>query len=1265
MGRQTDGKEPAGEVGGKARAEPRPGTEGAATAEAAGSITRARKAADGQRVLLSPHSVLAIQRAAGQRAVAALLSGRFAAPRASVAPPRAVQRLDTGTRPRIPDAPETGGQQEAAAADTRPPAPPALAGGAMPPPPGAPAGRSPTAGSGPPGLPAPAPPGGPAAAGLPSTPAAPGAPGVHAGGPAAEASGASAQVPGPAAPTAPPGAPPGRPAPAARAAPVVTPGGSGPGRAAGAGHSGRAGRHSPGGGVSGLPALEERATARRSAVRTTAGQRKAHVRAAAQTAVGTITATTAAEQARAVQSVGAALTQIRLDFTTARTNINVRRQARLTEVRDVARTSRQALDEAVGARKREMTELGETKARAALQAGADEAERAVRESASKAARARQIGEEKVNHYRSYDRAARIATAAREMAAEAAHQMDSEAKEVAAAVRKDATDLAEKFRREAREAAAKFDEARTAAQRKIDQEQSKSIEGINKSADDAITGLQHQSNQLATQLISTRADAVAQVETTGAAAARAVSGQSSQVERDLDVQTTQADAAIDQFSADVATQLPGVTPAGSHQVVDEADAHLCASLADFDSQQAAQVTQVTSQLSQGAGAVQQRLVAGVTNFVGPLRESATRFEATAADTESKTNGVLDDLAKKTTDSMQQVTPDVNAKLGEAVADSGSRWDAQLDEGRRQMARKVDEAMASQDRALGGLGQRISDKAEEIEHESWWERALSFAAGIIVGFFEELWELVKGLLLVLLVVLVIILVIALVVVVILLVVKGAAGIAAVSAFIAAVVAVAKVVLVVVAVVGAVIVVALVAWRLYQAWTRDDLSDYERGKLVGRSITDILTLVVPGRALTRLRGWLRLRQLARLVGGQARLARLLTWAGGDLAALERLAGELGHVDDFELLLRNTASIDEFLRLRRLCNDSLPLTLRLLRRGRADDLFPAIAEFGGDAVLLDRLAVEMGSLAEARALLGMAGRDVARLRRWVQFFDGGQAASAMFVRVGRDANVLDVIVARTANPAEATRLLNRLANNGPLLRDLLVATDDVPQLDALLSMMANNGVELRRLLALAGGRPSAAHVRELMTLARSEGRAASSIEALLVQAGPNPAEVGRLLGIARRFAGRQRAPANITPAPGYSGANLQHFLDGHTYPFFDFNRVTAQGKTLWPARTPGEALAQVQADLQAVLNTMTNPGSIVTRVQGGATAPTPVHVVPPAVPPAAGQIRGPVFVGNFQFGTRGAAPHEVGQFFPRPGGAFEHFSQPLLQAIQQMMTP
>ena len=1184
---------------------------------------------------LSVGTAVALQRKAGNRAVSHLVAQRHAASVATKqaagsrqgAASLAVQRLDRGSDQHAPNSgtPTPGSATGTAVA-------PALSG------------------VGPASTPGAAPASAPSTAPTSSSAAAPvGVAGAPIG---STASAAPIAAAGPASAAAPNGIAPQATAPQAPAAAASR-------------------RRAPGGAsATGLAALDERAEVHRQAVNQATTQRQTQVREAATAAGGTIQASASQERDRAAASLGAALAQVRLAFATARDGINTQRSAKLDVVRAGARQQRTDLDRTVRDQKSALIALGANKARLATQVGEDQANRAIRECATKAVTARQTGERKAAQYRGYDRGSRIAAVAREMAGAAADEIGRAGREAAQAVRKDASDLAAKFNREAREGADRFEEVRTAARAKIDGEERQAVEGIDKAADDAVAGLRGQHDRLVTQLDQQRAG-LGELGQLGAAATRGMAAQADQACTALGAQATQTDAAIGGFCTDVSRSLPGVAPSATGQVVDEADAQLASSVAEFDAQQSAHTAQLTTAFPTGAAQGQQRITTGVGELVGPLTRAAADFEATAADTETRTTEAIGQLATTATDGMAKATTDTDAKLGQTVKDSGIRWDNELADADRQMAGKVDEVLSNQDRALAGLGGKIDEKAEEVEDESWWERALSFVGGFIVGFFEELWELVKGLVIVLLVILAVVVVVLLIAAIIALAVGGLAGLAAAAAFLGVMAKIAGVILLIVAAVGILVMVAVVGWRLYQAWSRDDLSDYERGKLVGRAVVDIASIFVPGRALARLRGWLRLRQLARLVGGEVRLARLLTWAGGDLAALERLAGELRSLDDFEILLTRTASLDEFLQLRRLCNNDLALTLRMLQRARAGELIAAFAEFGNDVALLSRLLTETGSLAGARRMLTLAGGDIARLRRWLTFFNGSGPMEAMFTRIGRDAALLDDLVAGTRNPAELSRLLNRLGNNAPLLRDVILNTDDVAQLDNMLGMLSNDGVRLRQLLTPAGGRPAAATVEQLMSLARSEGRPADNILTLINQANRNPTELARLLGIARRFAGRTRAPTTTVPAPGYSGARLDHFLDGHTYPFFNFARVGPQGKTLWPEVDPGGALTRVEADLQAVCAALRTPGSAVVREANLAPVTTPVTVLPKNWPGGAaaigpGQVRGPVIVtvgGGFQFGSQGTAlPTQVGQLFPK-GTGFDHFTEPLLKAIGEIM--
>lgn len=502
---------------------------------------------------------------------------------------------------------------------------------------------------------------------------------------------------------------------------------------------------------------------------------------------------------------------------------------------------------------------------------------------------------------------------------------------------------------------------------------------------------------------------------------------------------------------------------------------------------------------------------------------------------------------------------------------------------------------------------------------------------------------------------------------LVVGGLAGLAAAAAFLAAAAAAAEGILAVLAVVGIIVLAVIVAVRLYQAWTRDDLSDYDRGRLVGRSILDIASVFLPGRILARLRGWVRLRQLAAAVGGEARLAQLLTWAGGDLAAVERLAGEVRSIEELEVLLSKTSSLEELTELRALVPD-LPMLLRLLSKvDNAGELRAVLAEVGGNAALLDRLLAEVGTVTELRRLLGVRGMTAEMLARLLQRTGSAAELDGLLGQVGNDAALLDRLLGR-ANLADVRPLLLRLSGNPGLLADLLDSTDSVPQLDRMLSALNDDGAKLGELLQLAGGRPGARALEELMALASSEGKSATSVEALVREAGGNPTELERLLGIARRFTNRVRVGGGPTGNhPPYGAADTPHFLDGHTYTFYDFARTT-DPKSFWPV---GTDISRIEGDLQAAVDYLNSPGGTVTN-DVGITMPTPVRVMPQRTPNAAlgpGTIRGPVRLTingiDYQFGvrSRGVPPHQIGQFFPRGGAGVESLAARLLRAIQQMM--
>jgi hypothetical protein len=1021
----------------------------------------------------------------------------------------------------------------------------------------------------------------------------------------------------------------------------------------------------------GLGELDQRVAVRRQAVQEAVSLRKAEVRQAAATAAQSAQDGAVEQEQRGQQAVSQTLARIEHGLRSAEDGIEAQRRSKVALVQEQARSRRTELDGVIDAQKSSLIRLAEQKATSAISSGKSEADRVIRECATRAGRARAVGEQKVGQYRGYSRANRIANVAREMAGELATRIEGAGQEAAEAVRSDAGQLADKFRSEGKEGADRFEEVRQAARGKIDKEERAAVDGIHKAADDTLSSVRDAAHRLRDQLQSQHEGANGQLRQLGEAAGRGMGRQASAGESALDAQAQEVALGITVFRDAIGRSLPGIAPEATGQVTEEADAFLAEVVGEFHVQQASEVSEMCLAFDQGAEEGRSQFAAAVGQLTQPLEKAASEFETSAADSMSRTNATIAELADAALNGMRNAITDAGSHLSKAVRDSEEKWNGQLADARTQMAGKVNDTIAAQDKAVGGLGSQIDEQAEEVEDEAWWERALNFLGGLIVGFFEELWEFVKGALLVLLVVLAIVLVIAAIALIIALAIGGLAGLVAAAVFIGAVLKVAAVVLAVLVVVGIVVTVVLVGYRVYQAWIHDELSDYERGKLVGKGVFDAASLIVPGKILVRLRGWMRLQRLVKLVAGEAQLARLLNWAGGDLAAIERLAGEVRAVEELELLLTKTASIEEFARLRGLTAGDLPLLTRLLRRtANGAELQAILGQVGGDAVLLDRLLGRVADAAEVRRLLGLVGGDAVLLDRLLGRTSSVAEMEALLGRAGADAALLDELLARTGDSAELIRLLRQLGDNAPLLRDLLNLTDDVPQLDRMLTMLSNDGVELRRLLGLAGGRPSATTLEELIALARSEGKAATDVEGLLNLASGNVAELQRLLGVARRFRARTSVGGGLTgPMPPYNGgADLPHFLDGHTYNLYDFARTT-DPKSFWPV---GTDVAGVQAELQSAMKFLNTPGGTVTNAQG-VTLATPVRVLPPNVPaPAivAGTIRGPVRFTlpsgvEVQFGTRGpaAGPHVIGQFFPRSGPGVETFRANLMNAIQRIV--
>jgi len=208
----------------------------------------------------------------------------------------------------------------------------------------------------------------------------------------------------------------------------------------------------------------------------------------------------------------------------------------------------------------------------------------------------------------------------------------------------------------------------------------------------------------------------------------------------------------------------------------------------------------------------------------------------------------------------------------------------------------------------------------------------------------------------------------------------------------------------------------------------------------------------------------------------------------------------------------------------------------------------------------------------------------------------------------------------------------------------------------VSDGAVKLEKFLTLAGGKEQAARLERLINLAvRKE---ADRVADLL-----NLPEC-RTVSIFERLAdavplfkqtpvGTPPMPRNLTPPPSmtgaqsYSGANMPHFLDEHTYEYYNFAN-TGSSQSFWPAGTTAQDVAHI---LEETINELRRTSTVVhpQTLPGGE---------PISVPLTSRSI-------TVRFGVRGSAPYTIGQFFPRSGSGIENFNRDQLQAMAKIVVP
>lgn len=792
----------------------------------------------------------------------------------------------------------------------------------------------------------------------------------------------------------------------------------------------------------------------------------------------------------------------------------------------------------IGEKAQRIVTSSEADAIAAEREGETQAQRALSDSRTKATEAVAIGERKVAQYRSYNRAARIATVAREMASEMVHSLLQVGERIAAAVRKDAGQLAAKFRKEGTEALEYIFETQIKAQEKIDTERDETIDGLNKMIDDPIRQIQTSANDLVTKLVEEKQTVTQQIRQSALPVCAMIDERVVEACNLIDKETSDALVSLDDFATDF-SQIER-----SAEQIAEARQQLDIYSNEFDAAMAGLVDGVEQYMEQEANTAVTSTCDNANQLINPITQTGVQFEA---NTVSSTTGVIqqmNDAVTESTADMHTAVTDTERELQQAVEQSVTEWQQELDEGIAEMRKKVDDGIAEMAGSLAGLAGKIDDKAEEIENESILSRIASWVGGIIVGFFGALWDLVKILLLIVLVILAVILVIA----ALILIIGGLAAllevIAAVAAFITAFASVIGIIMEVLGVIGIVIGIAFAIYYIYLSITRDDLSDYERGKLAGRGIFEAVFAIFGGKIFAQLGKWVKgLGRGGEIAGEASKLAKLRSIIT-DEAQLERILARFGNsAERVETIIATFG------------NNAGRLEIALSSFGQdAAKLEGMLANFGNDAARLEAVLGQFGTDgARLEAALGSFGNDVSRLETALGHFgsDGARLEAALG-SFGNNATRLETALGHFGN--DGARLEAALGSFG----------NDATRLETVLGHFGNDAARLETVLGHFGN--------DAVRLERALGHFANDatkLESTLSKCSNNAEQVERLLGLT-----------------GNDGARLDNMLD-HVGDANDLERFLNNGNPIWEGQFgPAPTEAAQAADFATANGGAAQPG-------------------------------------------------------------------------------
>jgi uncharacterized protein YjbJ (UPF0337 family) len=887
-----------------------------------------------------------------------------------------------------------------------------------------------------------------------------------------------APAPAPAAPAPRPAAPAPAPAPAARPAPAAVPVAAPSAPAASAGVTATGGFAAQ--------------------IRAIAARQKQALTTKATTVKAELTTAIASEKAKVIVGFTQTLAKMQADRDHALADLTSHAETSRTQVRTAARDEHARLDRALARQQQAARTTGDTLATSALTQATQQGDRALQGSLQRAASARAVGEKWAGQFATLEGGEATAADVRTRAADLATRLIAGAGEARQTCLDHGTKFAADLRQDAADVAARMPEKLTDARGHIDKHQGEALQAIADGVQSARDGIAKSFGESRQQVLDKRAGATDVYD-------QLAQGTTQQ----LDEGVRQLTAKLDPIAEDIASHAAQAEAEGARYAVsDEVTATIRQRIAGVVNDALGKLTGASGQAegaldtarAQGQQGAQQQ-TAGV---LGQLDTAGAGMRTSLTGKVASTAGKLGEAATSAVTNLATITPAADTAMAKVVTQGQTRWSDQLTTNVTKLSGGVDDALAHQDSQVSkldtDLGNQFGDaKAKQDKarsDQSWWSSAwdsftsfmgdvFSFLGGLVVGFFEAAWELIKGLWDILHTLWGVLILIAIIIIVVLIVVF--------VGWEALIIA------------GVILGLCFAAYYIYLAVTTPGLSPYERGKLFGKALFNI-ALGVAGIEFE----WGELLNVAKWVPEAVELVRAL----GSLGKAIELVRAVGGIGKAMELIRALGSVEKLLELAEAAGGIAKLVELIKAAGGAAKLLELAEAVGGLQKLIE-LAEAAGGLAKLIELADAAGgitkllalaKDAGGMAQLLdlvkeaggmaQLLELAQKAGGLsqLLALAKDAGGFSQLVA-LAKATGGLEALIALAQKAGGMAALAQIVKDVGGIEKLLAMIKEAGTfeDLLKLATELGGWP------KLAKLAEKAGGIAA-LEALL-----NDAKIGR----------------------------------------------------------------------------------------------------------------------------------------------------------------